>query len=417
MNRFLKLVQQKEFFKEHRRVLVALSGGKDSMTLFNWLYTYRKELEVELFTAHVNYGLRDVADWEEEQLKQKMTELQIELEVAHYDSDEKFSEEAGRNMRYEFFRQVMADKNCTALVTAHHKGDQVETVLMREITGRRLRHLTGIPERQAFGTGELIRPLLTFSKADFDAEEYFEDVTNAGTDYLRNRVRNQYIPALTQENPQFSEAIVSMSQEITLAFSVIKDKIAELEIIKDEINLKLFLRQSRALQHFILQEYLEKFPDLQVSKAKFSELLWIIERPQQYRSELSSAYFFVKNDQYFMIVPNQPFPKKEIEIREDDPKDASFMRVDLPMEGEIEIRKRQPGDYILINGHHKKLRKFFIEQHVPLEKRENLLILVEKDIYAITDLTVSDLSKALKNDKMKRTLWVKPTIREDIDNA
>ncbi|MBS4459110.1 tRNA lysidine(34) synthetase TilS [Lactococcus petauri] len=417
MNRFLKLVQQKEFFKEHRRVLVALSGGKDSMTLFNWLYTYRKELEVELFTAHVNYGLRDVADWEEEQLKQKMADLQIELEVAHYDSDEKFSEEAGRNMRYEFFRQVMADKNCTALVTAHHKGDQVETVLMREITGRRLRHLTGIPERQAFGTGELIRPLLTFSKADFDAEEYFEDVTNAGTDYLRNRVRNQYIPALTQENPQFSEAIVSMSQEITLAFSVIKDKIAELEIIKDEINLKLFLRQSRALQHFILQEYLEKFPDLQVSKAKFSELLWIIERPQQYRSELSNAYFFVKNDQYFMIVPNQPFPKKEIEIREDDPKDASFIRVDLPMEGEIEIRKRQPGDYILINGHHKKLRKFFIEQHVPLEKRENLLILVEKDIYAITDLTVSDLSKALKNDKMKRTLWVKPTIREDIDNA
>ena len=417
MNRFIKLVQQKEFFKEHRRVLVALSGGKDSMTLFNWLYTYRKELEVELFTAHVNYGLRDVADWEEEQLKQKMTELQIELEVAHYDSDEKFSEEAGRNMRYEFFRQVMADKNCTALVTAHHKGDQVETVLMREITGRRLRHLTGIPERQAFGSGELIRPLLTFSKADFDAEEYFEDVTNAGTDYLRNRVRNQYIPALTQENPQFSEAIVSMSQEITLAFSVIKDKIAELEIIKDEINLKLFFRQSKALQHFILQEYLEKFPDLQVSKAKFSELLWIIERPQQYRSELSSAYFFVKNDQYFMIVPNQPFPKKEIEIRENDPKDASFMRVDLPMEGEIEIRKRQPGDYILINGHHKKLRKFFIEQHVPLEKRENLLILVEKDIYAITDLTVSDLSKALKNDKMKRTLWVKPTIREDIDNA
>ena len=417
MNRFLKLVQQKGFFKEHRRVLVALSGGKDSMTLFNWLYAYRKELEIELFTAHVNYGLRDVADWEEERLKKKMEELQVELEVAHYDSGEKFSEEAGRLMRYEFFRQVMEDKKCTALVTAHHKGDQVETVFMREITGRRLRHLTGIPERQVFGSGELIRPLLTFNKADFDAEEYFEDVTNAGTDYLRNRIRNQYIPALTQENPQFSEAIIDMSQEISLAFSVIKDKIAELDIIKNEINLKIFLRQSKALQHFILQEYLEKFPDLQVSKAKFSELLWIIERPQQYRSELSSAYFFVKNDQHFMIVPNQPSPKKELDIREEDPKDPSFMRVDLPMEGDIEIRQRQPGDYILMNGHHKKLRKFFIEQHVPLEKRENLLILVEKDIYAVTDLTVSDLSKALKNDKMKRTLWVKPTIREDIDNA
>ena len=59
-----------------------------------------------------------------------------------------------------------------------------------------------------------------------------------------------------------------------------------------------------------------------------------------------------------MIVPNQPFPKK-IEIRENDPKDASFMRVDLPMEGEIEIRKRQPGDYILINGHHKNCGNFY----------------------------------------------------------
>ncbi len=417
MNRFLKLVQEKEFFKQHRRVLVALSGGKDSMTLFNWLYTYRGELEIELFTAHVNYGLRDVSDWEEEQLKQKMNELNIDLEVAHYTADEKFSEEAGRSMRYDFFRKVMKDKKCTALVTAHHKGDQVETVLMREITGRRLRHLTGISERQPFGSGELIRPLLSFSKSDFDAEEYFEDATNAGTDYLRNRVRNQYIPALTQENPQFSEAIIDMSQEISLAFSVIKDKIAELEIIKNEINLKSFLEQSGALQYFILQEYLEKFPDLQVSKAKFSELLWIIRRPQQYRSELSNAYCFVKNDKYFMIVPNKPLPKKELVIREEDPEDASFMRVDLPIKGEIIIRQRQPGDYFLINGHHKKLRKFFIEQHVPLEKRENLLILVEKDIYAITDLTVSDLSKALKNDKMKRTLWVKPTIREDIDNA
>ncbi|MCO7180019.1 tRNA lysidine(34) synthetase TilS [Lactococcus formosensis] len=416
MNRFLKLVQQKEFFRYHKRVLVALSGGKDSMTLFNWLYTYREELEIELFAAHVNYGLRDVANWEEEQLKQKMATLHIEFEVAHY-TGEKFSEEDGRRMRYDFFREVMTNKKCTALVTAHHKGDQVETVLMREITGRRLRHLTGIPERQTFGPGELIRPLLLFNKADFDAEEYFEDVTNAGTDYLRNRVRNRYIPALTQENPRFSEAIIDMSQEINLAFSVIKDKIAELEIIKDEISLKIFLRQSRALQHFILQEYLEKFPDLQVSKAKFSELLWIIERPQQYRSELSGDYCFVKNDKHFMIVPNKPIPQKELEIKKEDPEDASFMRVDLPMAGEIEIRQRQAGDYILINGHHKKLRKFFIEQHVPLEKRENLLILVEKDIYAITDLTVSDLSKALKNDKMKRTLWVKPTIREDIDNA
>ena len=416
MNEFLKVVQKKDFFRSHRRVLLALSGGKDSMTLFNWLYELRETLNIELFTAHVNYGLRDVADWEEEQLRQKMNTLGVDFSVAHF-SGETFSEDAGRKMRYDFFQEVMQEKSCTALVTAHHKGDQAETVLMRQITGRRLRHLTGIPERQAFGSGELIRPLLNFEKKDFDAAEYFEDVTNAGNDYLRNRIRNQYIPTLTKENPKFSEAILSMSEEINLAFSVIKDKIAELEILKDEIDISLFLQQTRALQNFILQEYLEKFPDLQVSKSKFEELLWIIERPQQYRSELSKDYIFIKSDKHFIISPKSSNEEIDLEIRDEDPEDSRFMRVDLPPTGEITIRKRQPGDVIFINGHHKKLRKFFIDQHIDLRKRDNFLILVEKDVYAITGLTVSDLSKALKNDKMKRTLWVKPTIREDIDNA
>lgn len=416
MNEFLKLVQKKEFFKHHKRVLIALSGGKDSMTLFNWLYRYKKELKIEVFAAHVNYGLRDIADWEEKKLRQKMKALGVDLEVAHY-TEEYFSEEAGRIMRYNFFKKVMEDKKCTALVTAHHKGDQVETILMRQITGRRLRHLTGIPERQVFGPGELIRPLLTFDKTALDAEEYFEDMTNAGNDYLRNRLRNQYIPALTSENPKFSDAVLDMSKEISLAFSVIKEKVIDLGIIQDEIETQFFLQQSKALQYFILQEYLEKFPDLQVSKPQFEELLWIIERPQQYRSEMSKDYLFVKNEEKFMIRPKVIFKEKELDIREEDPKDSSFMRVDIPLTGEIKIRQRQPGDYIFINGHHKKLRKFFIDQHVALDKRENFLILVEDDIYAITDLTVSDLSKALKNDKMKRTLWVNPIIREDIDDA
>lgn len=416
MNEFLKIIQKKGFFTHHRRILVALSGGKDSMTLFNWLYQNQEQLDIELFVAHVNYGLRSVADWEEKQLRKKMAALGIEIEVAHY-SGETFSEEAGRKMRYAFFQKVMEDKACTALVTAHHKSDQVETVLMRQITGRRLRHLIGIPERQSFGPGELIRPLLDFDKFDFDAEEYFEDTTNSGNDYLRNRLRNQYIPALTVENPKFSKAVLDMSEEIALAFSVIKEKIVELDIIRDEVNLKLFLQQSKALRNFILQEYLEKFPDLQVTKPKFDELLWIIERPQQYRSELSKDYLFVKNDKWFAVLQKPSFEGKALDIRYENPKDPSFMPVYLPLTGEVTVRRRLPGDIIFINGHHKKLRKFFIDQHIDLEKRENFLIVVEKDIYAIVDLTLSDLSKALKNDKMKRTLWVKPTIREDIDNA
>ena len=106
-----------------------------------------------------------------------------------------------------------------------------------------------------------------------------------------------------------------------------------------------------------------------------------------------------------------------LEILSENPNDTSFMEVYLPLEGQLEIRKRQPGDQILINGHHKKLRKFFIDNHVPLQARENPLIFVEKKLYAIVGVACSDLSKELKNDKIRRILWVKPSIGEEINDA
>jgi tRNA(Ile)-lysidine synthase len=403
--KFLKIIQKEKYFDQHKKILIALSGGQDSMTLFNWLHDLRDTLAVNLVVAHVNYGLREAAKTEEKKIRQEMAHLQIPLEVAYYQGQ--FTEADGRQMRYAFFKEVMKKYDCTALVTAHHRGDQVETLLMRLISGKRLRYLSGIKERQPFANGELIRPLLNFDKSELDAPEYFEDESNQSLNYFRNRVRQQYIPELTKENPQFIKGLTAISREIKQAFCVIDEQIEKLEIIQKRISLTQYHQQIPALKTFILQAYLERFPEIQLNREKFTELLTILERSQQYSSPLVKNYKFVKDADTFYI-EEVPTKQENLEILYENPHDDTFFEVYLPASGCIEVRKRQPQDRILIHGRHKKLRKFFIENHISLEKRKGFLVLVDGEIYALANLVLSDLSKALKNGKMVRTIWVRP---------
>lgn len=414
--KFLKIVQENAYFEAHKKVLIALSGGQDSMTLFNWLLDLRGKLKIEIGIAHVNHGLRKESENEEKELRELAKRKEIPIYVDKF-TDE-FTEQKARDFRYRFFSKTMMEYGYTALVTGHHKGDVVETFLMREITGRPLRSLQGISDCQPFSNGELIRPLLQFDKSELDAPVHFEDFTNYGTDYFRNRIRNRLIPELTMENPQFTPAVFSLTKEIQLAMSVITDEILKLNIVERKINLNLFRKQSEALQFFILQAYFAKFPEIKIKKSRLDELLHIIRRQQQYYSTFDKNWFFVKNTQEFYLekrnlTNDSTSSKSNLTILSKDPKDKRFMRVDLPVLGELEIRQRRPHDEILINGHHKKLRKYFIENHVPLKKRENFLIFVDQKLYAIVDLVCSDLSIAAKNDKIKRTLWVKPAVREE----
>ena len=408
--KFFKIIQEKGYFQPQDKVLIALSGGLDSMTLFNWLYHFKDQLGIELGLAHVNHGLRQESDHEEAELRKLSQRRQVDIYVDKFTG--KFTEQAARTFRYEFFEQIMREHGYTILLTAHHKGDQAETVMMRAITGRPLRSLQGIAACQPFANGRLIRPLLDFDKAEFDAADYFEDVTNFGTDYLRNRIRNSYLPTLAQENPQIENALLDLSHEIQLALQALRQQISDLALIqKGKVNLNQFQAQGPALQHFILQEYLTGFPDLLMNKAQFDQVLQILNRPQQYQGKLNKNTFLIKNHENFYIQKSPDFltdlSKRNLQILQENPQDPSFLEVHLPLQGQIEIRSRRPGDMILIHGHHKKLRKYFIEEHIPLEKRQNPLLFVEGELYAIAEIGCSDLSKRLKNGKIKRTIWVK----------
>ena len=416
--KFRKQMQEKRYFQNHRKVLVAVSGGLDSMTLFHLLYQNKEELEIELGIAHVNHKQRPESNMEEKELSNFAQQLGVKFFSSNFSGD--FSEEKARRFRYRFFEEIMLTEGYTALVTAHHADDQAETVFMRLIRGARLRHLSGMTEVQPFANGELIRPLLCFHKQDFPDILHFEDESNFQNDYLRNRIRNLYLPSLEKENPRFKDSLISLGKEVEDLQTALSHLTQGLDITK----LEVFERQIPEVQNFLLQEYLKRFPSLNLTKKQFAEILGILRNKANYIHPLKDGYELVKDYKHFEI--------RKISRRSDLKMESILLECGnllrfgeyqfsfgSPLEGEnvqaisvsretpILLRHRKTGDFLRLKGHHKKLRRLFIDQKIPFKEREKAIIVEQnQQILAIVNIAISDLSKKLKSDIMSTVLYI-----------
>ncbi|HFI0601930.1 TPA: tRNA lysidine(34) synthetase TilS [Streptococcus suis] len=416
--RFIKVTRQGHFFDKHRKVLVAVSGGLDSLTLLQLLYDSREKLDIELGIAHINHQQRPESQEEERYIKELATQLRLPVYISHFQGA--FSENAARKWRYDFFKQVMDQKGYTALVTGHHADDQAETVFMRILRGNRLRHISAIQPVQDFGPGQLIRPLLTFLKSDFPATVHFEDSSNTSPAYLRNRIRNTYLPQLRQENPQLDKNLLQLASESQQLVQALRDLTKDVEIT----NLQHFQQQTQAVQSFLLEEYLEQFPDLQLTAAQFDQVLHILRSKSNYRHSLKNGYQLEKDYHQFCISKIQPQTDEALAplvIESDgiftygdylfslnqpleDAQQILYLQPDSP----ITLRSRQAGDSILINGVQKKLRRWFIDQKIPQQVRQEAIVVQQAEkIYGIANLLITDLSKSAKNGIMKAILYIK----------
>ncbi|MCQ8261784.1 tRNA lysidine(34) synthetase TilS [Streptococcus suis] len=417
-NKFLKVTQDGHFFDKHKKVLVAVSGGLDSMNLFHLLYEFRKELGIELGIAHINHGQREEAILEENHLKQLAEECKIPFYLSHFEG--RFSEEAARKWRYAFFADIMEQKGYTALVTAHHADDQAETVLMRLIRGSRLRHLSAIQPIQPFASGELIRPLLSFKKSDFNNVFHFEDASNQSLNYFRNRVRNTYLPQFKQENPKVELVLNNLAGDTSTLLQALRDLTKDLSVT----DLTSFRQQTQSVQTYLLEEYVEKFPDLQLSRPQFNELLHILQTKANYRHLLKNNYILEKEYDSFKIYKIGPQTDEQIEpimiesegifsyglyiFSLNHPMEDAEQVLHFPSHLPILVRGRQAGDTIRINGVTKKLRRWFIDNKIPQKVRQEAIIIEQAgEIYGIANLASSDLSKSIKNDIIKATLYIK----------
>lgn len=416
--KFFQFCQKEGLFESHQKVLLALSGGVDSMTLLDWLYHYQHQLGIDLVLAHVNHHQRIEADQEERGIRELAEAKHLPLKIAHFSGH--FSESRARQFRYDFFEKVMKEEACSALVTAHHMDDQAETILMRLIRGSRPRHLKGIPLKQPFGQGVLIRPLLYFKKEDFPEIFHYEDKSNQSLDYFRNRVRHRYLPLLEEENPQVTSALVNLGEDLSHWHQALKELTKDL----NPQDVTQFQKQSLAVQIYLLEEYIASFPDLQLSRAQFEQLHRIVVNKSNTQQVLKNGYEIYKDYHYFEI--------RKISRRTDDrlsedllqfgtikivgayrflfgvePSDSYMEAVPLPSNHPVYVRPRRDGDRILINGHHKKVSRLLINKKIPLDQRNNLVVLEQdKQILAIPEIAISDLSKELKNDIIRDTIYI-----------
>lgn len=415
---FLKVAREGHFFDQHSRVLVAVSGGKDSMNALHLLYQCREELGIELGIAHVHHGQRPESDQEEIFLRDLATKWQLPFYVERFSGV--FSEARARTFRYDFFEKIMRTENWTALVTGHHADDQAETIFMRFLRGSRLLDMGGIQPIQPFAGGELIRPLLTFSKSELADISHFEDTSNAQPLYLRNRIRNQYLPLLEQENPQFTSALRSLGQEVDslkAAFGYLTQNI-------DCQDLLVFQSYPNSVQIYLLQEYLEQFPDLQLKKQQFQDVLALLNTDKLYYHPLKGDYYLRKDRERFELTklhPKTDVPALSyvLQYGQQCTIDGVLYSFGVEVEGAQEtihlhkdrpvcLRTRQAGDTLLLNGHHKKVRRYFIDQKIPQEVRNRAILIEQADqLYGIAQMVTSDLSKFHKHGIMEATLYIK----------
>lgn len=203
------------------RILVALSGGADSVCLLSLLTELKDKLSVEVAAAHLNHMIRGVeADSDEAFCAELCTKLNISFYATRKDipkiaKESGISEElAGRNVRYEFFDELCQKHGYNKIATAHNKNDRAETLLMRMIRGTGIDGLGSIKYKR----GNIIRPILDIERKDIEkycadlSLEYCNDSTNLSSDYTRNRVRNEVLPLLTEKfNPSIVNTLCQLA--------------------------------------------------------------------------------------------------------------------------------------------------------------------------------------------------------------
>jgi tRNA(Ile)-lysidine synthase len=458
-NQYL-LERVRSFFQEshikvrRKLLLVAVSGGPDSVCLLHVLNELKNELGIEIHVVHLDHKLRGKASTDDAQyvldLCHKL-ELPVTLEqhdVKAYQKEHKLSlEEAAREVRYNFFREAADEVGAATVAVGHTLDDHVETVLLNLLRGAGTRGLRGLQLIRSMkvtnGSLTVIRPLLSVSRkatADYCLRNHLKprtDATNSSMELRRNRVRLDLIPALTTYNPDINEALLRTSKIAAQDFAFLEvsarryfkkivrkrgdvisfDK-TQLQKLPDSLK-RLVIRQA-------IEDIIGTLKDIEARHIE--EMIEFLEKPAGKVIMLPYGLYFTSEYDCFMLgkdieVPS-PFPyfensfdlgieasvhvnnwiiKSEIVSPRTvtDNKFVAYFDANT-VEKKLMVRTRKPGDRFQPLGmvEEKKVGRFMIDSRIPKRWRDQVPIVSTGDkVIWVVGYRIDDRYKVTEDTK------------------
>ena len=456
--RVLCFIQEHHLIARQHKLVVAVSGGPDSVCLLYILVKLRGKLNVSLHIAHLNHQLRGA---ESEADANYVADLARKLDlpatieqsdVKAYQAKQRLSlEEAAREVRYTFLAQVAESIGTDRVAVGHTVDDHIETILMHLIRGSGTRGLRGLQTSSRWQSPlghslTVIRPLLSVSREE--TTNYCQqhqlkpriDTSNLSLSPLRNRIRQQLIPLLQSYNPQVAEAVLRTARIATddLAFldkeaARLWDKVAREQGKAIILDKERFLELPFALQRHLLRTATEKLlGNLKDIEARhIEEIMAALNKPAGKRISLPEGLIFAIEYDKYVLSPDpanlSPFPILEAEFALKIPgktplpgwqavakiidqekmegKDNGFTAYfDLGKAGrQLTVRTRQPGDRFQPLGMNqpKKLNEFMIDAKIPQAWRRRIPIVCSpQHILWVVGRRIDERVKVTENTRM-----------------
>ncbi len=414
-SKFISFIKSNKLLAKGDSVLLAVSGGVDSMVMLDLFFNLKKKLKLTLTVIHVNHQLRGKeSDGDEKFVIEKSAQLGIpciceRIDIKGFIQKKKLSKQVGaRILRYECFEKTRRHSKSNVVATAHHANDNAETMMLNILRGSGIHGLSGIPLKNE--KRKIIRPLLFANKSEIEDYAYIKDVefrvdsSNNLCDYKRNELRLKIFPILRKRISNFDEklnAIAFLMSEVSGKLNKLIDKKVQ-KILHSDSHVYLDLHKLKLEPEFIQDEiFIEILNRLQIetSEKKVEGLKKLASLAVGKILELGGQYLAYRERDKIVIEKRHNKPKEIKDIKFGgsyefngiklsisrpfslpgqyvSSKSVEFIDADK-ISGKIILRPWQQGDWFIPLGmtKKKKLSDFFIDVKIPRYIKQSIPIL------------------------------------------
>lgn len=409
LNSFRSYIEKHKLLTVTDKVLLAVSGGADSMVM---LYLFQ-QIDVQIQVAHCNFYLRaEESNTDEQFVRGYCSQNGIKLHVANFDTNQyakhnKVSIElAARELRYNYFNQICNEFDCNKIAVAHNLNDSAETVILNLSRGTGIKGLTGIRPINE----NIIRPLLFATRAQIEqfaqqvGLQYRTDSTNIDTKYRRNYVRHVVMPQLRGLNPSVDRAIAQTAVHLQEAMQLVNEQLNQVQkrVVSAQGDCVLLNIDALKKEQYINLFLVEQLSQYNFSPQQAQQVAGLVEVESGRRVE-SNSHIVYRNREYLVIAPKNNEVDVDVEILE------HTAEVQSPIEMNIErfnacdvaidkspdvalldynklkypliLRKWRNGDKFMPFGMKgfKKISDFLVDIKVPMYEKNNVYVLTSEE--------------------------------------